>query len=247
MANWAHPTLNSNYTSLLSELKNRDLDVARMFRDAPASPVVGMVRLQRNPIQFEERTSSDWDTLVLSIAGGGTGVTTLAAFISSLNLGTMAGQNSNAVTITGGKITGVTGIGVANLSISTQKLADAAVTDVKLATSGLNLARFTLGNLSGSRIGNISAVKITSGTLTSNRLPGLSASKITFGRFNALRLGFGDGDTKFLRRDSIWAEIVLSNISDAGSIASKNIWEGRQSAYNSLEDYDANTIYFVTR
>ena len=246
MANWDHPTLNSNYTSLLSELKNRDLDVATMFKVAPASPVDGMVRLQRNPIQFQERIGTDWEPLILSPAGGGTGVNTLVAFKDSLSFGTMSSQNSDAVAITGGKITGVSGIGVANESIDTLQLADGAVTDVKLATSGLNLARFTVGNLNGSRIGDIPASKIATGTLDSNRLPGLAASKVTFGRFNALRLGFGDGATKFLRRDSIWATIKLSDLFDAGSIASKDIWEGSQSAYNSLGAYEDNRIYFIT-
>ena len=166
MANWDHPTLNSNYTSLLSELKNRDLDVARMFRDAPASPVAGMVRLQRNPIKFQQRGSSDWADLVLSIEGGGTGETTLLDFRDSLAFGTMSTQNSDAVAITGGTIKNVTGIGVKNGSITTIKLDDDAVTDDKLATNGLNIERFTIGTIGENRLPSISFDKLPFSFLT---------------------------------------------------------------------------------
>ncbi len=47
----------------------------------------------------------------VAVASGGTGATTAAGARTNLGLGSMATQNANAVAITGGTITGVTGIG----------------------------------------------------------------------------------------------------------------------------------------
>ncbi|MDO8585404.1 MAG: hypothetical protein Q7R85_04820, partial [bacterium] len=46
----------------------------------------------------------------VTVANGGTGADTIAAARTNLGLGTMATQNSNAVSITGGSISGVTGV-----------------------------------------------------------------------------------------------------------------------------------------
>ena len=152
MADWADPKLVSQYSDVLTELRGRDFDTASLFRDEPANPKQGMIRLVRNPIKFQERGASDWEDIILSIAGGGTGAATKTDARTSLGFGTLAAQNSDSVTITGGKITGVSGIGVGDGTITTDKIKDNAVTDDKLAANGLNISRFTLGQLNKTRI-----------------------------------------------------------------------------------------------
>ena len=49
-----------------------------------------------------------------------------------------------------------------------------------------------------------------------------------------------------LLEDSSIPELPLARISDAGSMASKNFWEGSQTEYNALSTYDDNTIYHIT-
>jgi hypothetical protein len=100
---WNLPTETTDYIQVLSNLKDRDIDATTLCLNVPVNPPTGTIRLARTPnILLEEWTGSVWTPRIMSVQGGGTGAANLDAFKASLGLGTMAYQNSNAVTITGG-------------------------------------------------------------------------------------------------------------------------------------------------
>lgn len=112
MADWSLPTLTSLYTAVLSILKDRDVDSATMA-EAPTTPPVGFIRWNRTLDKFQEWSGAAWVDQVLTLAGGGTGATTAAAARTAFGLGTIATQNANGVAITGGTLTGITGLTLA--------------------------------------------------------------------------------------------------------------------------------------
>lgn len=98
-ANWNNPLLSSPYVDFLADMKARDVDVLTMN---PGTNIpVDSKRWNAALNVFQNWNGSAWVNLVLGGAGGGTGSST------PVTLGTMATQNSNAVAITGGSITGV--------------------------------------------------------------------------------------------------------------------------------------------
>ena len=109
MANWNLPTVDSNYITFVDEVKNRDIDNARMFDGTPAATNIPTLTIRWNQSnnRFERWSGTVWEGRTIGITGGGTGATTAAGARSNLNLGSMATQNSNAVGVTGGSITGV--------------------------------------------------------------------------------------------------------------------------------------------
>lgn len=102
MANWANPLLTTQYDVFLSECKDRDVDAATMFLNAPTAPPVGAIKLVRAPVKLQEWDGAVWGDKVFDITAGGTGAATAAAARTNLGIGTMGTQNSNAVAITGG-------------------------------------------------------------------------------------------------------------------------------------------------
>lgn len=98
-ANWNNPLLTSLYVDFMDELKARDVDVLTM--NPGTNLPVDSKRWNAGTNTFQNWNGSAWVNLVLGAAGGGTGSSTPGS------LGTMALQNSNAVAITGGTITGV--------------------------------------------------------------------------------------------------------------------------------------------
>jgi hypothetical protein len=95
MANWSNPTLTSTYTNFLSELKDRDDDLARQFDGTTSSNMAtGTIRWNSTAKRWEKWTGSVWAELTATYAltaltttgnagiGGTlavTGATTLAA------------------------------------------------------------------------------------------------------------------------------------------------------------------------
>lgn len=73
-------------------------------------------------------------------------------------------------------------------SVGTGNLKNGAVTDVKLASSGLDVSRFTTGVLNVNLVPNIPASKITSGVLSPSTIPSINASKITSGTIDVAHI-----------------------------------------------------------
>ncbi len=108
--NWLNPTITSNYITFVDEMKARDNDaITLMGLGIPTTPPYAGINLVRSPVKFQEYRGSGtgFVDLVLSPAGGGTGVTSIPALVPQLGLGTMSTQNANAVNITAGSLNGV--------------------------------------------------------------------------------------------------------------------------------------------
>jgi len=72
------------------------------------NPPLGALIFERNPGRFLEFTVNGWGTRLIGIPGGGTGSLDAAGARANLGIGTMGVQNSNAVSITGGIVFGLT-------------------------------------------------------------------------------------------------------------------------------------------
>jgi microcystin-dependent protein len=107
MADWTQPVNTTLYNLVLSILRDRDFDAGSLFVAPPTNPIAGMIRFDRTGNKFQEYDGTQWQDKILSVAGGGTGASTINDIRNSLGLGTMSTQNSNNVNITGGTITGV--------------------------------------------------------------------------------------------------------------------------------------------
>jgi len=94
--------LTDAYATFLATVKARDEDAATMVKTGTNIPT-GFIAWDNSAMKFQRWSGAAWVDLVLAVAGGGTGS-------SSLSLGTMATQNANAVAITGGTIAGLTSL-----------------------------------------------------------------------------------------------------------------------------------------
>jgi len=108
MADWSKPTITSNYVTFVDEVKDRDFDAISLQYNALVNPPNASVKLVRSPVKFQQWMTGAWNELTLSVEGGGTGQTSIAGFRTSLGLGSMAYQNSNAIAVTGGTIANIT-------------------------------------------------------------------------------------------------------------------------------------------
>lgn len=177
MGDFNEPTVGSAYTQVLYWLKERDLDAMTLCAlGVPTNPPDYAVWMERSgaAIKFY-----DWQPGVgmvvkyLEVAGGGTGATTAAGARTNLGLGTIATQNSNAVNITGGTITGVafdagainTGVlALARGGLGISMTLGAVGTYLRsngtnIAFSAISIADLAAGDYSG---------KVTSGTYSIN-------------------------------------------------------------------------------
>ena len=107
MANWANPTITSNYITFVDEVKARDVDAITLQAVAVTNPPVSSIRLLRAPTKFQEWNGTTWIDKILSPEGGGTGSNSLAGISGQLGLGTMAYQNANNINVSGGSLSNV--------------------------------------------------------------------------------------------------------------------------------------------
>lgn len=111
MADWANPTVGSNYLTFVDEVKDRDVDVGLMQAPSANTPT-NYKRYNTSDNKFQSWNGAAWVDLILSIAGGGTGAATASAARTNLGLGSMALQDANAVAIVGGTISGISSLSV---------------------------------------------------------------------------------------------------------------------------------------
>lgn len=118
MADWSDtsPQETTPYTQVLPALRDRDKDAA-MMAESPTNPPIGYKRWNTAASKLQVWNGASWDDLILSLAGGGTGAIDAASARTALGLGSMAVQNNNAVSITGGIISGLTSLGVSGNTI----------------------------------------------------------------------------------------------------------------------------------
>jgi hypothetical protein len=136
MADWSLPVLTTDYVDVLTGLLARDVDALTLCYSTPTNIPTGAVRFDRNLYKFQEFNGVSWGTLYITIEGGGTGSVTAAGARTNLGLGTLAVQNSNAVTITGGAISGVA-LSAADVSSGT----------LACARGGTGISSYTAGDL----------------------------------------------------------------------------------------------------
>lgn len=162
MADWNNPTTASNYsTSVLQVLKARDFDAISLCLADPTNMVDDMIKLVRSPVKFQRRSSGAWVDMLLDITGGGTGAATAGGARTALGLGTMATQDSSAVSISGGTLAG----GGAGLT---------ALTAANITSGG------TLPALNGSNLTNLVATNLATGTVAPARLGSGSGGAVKF-------------------------------------------------------------------
>lgn len=111
MADWAKPTITSNYVVFVDEIKNRDIDAITLQANVVTNPPIGAIKLLRTPTMFQEWNGTAFVNKYISIAGGGTGADNAPSARNNLGLGTMAVQNSNAIAVTGGTVANLTSSG----------------------------------------------------------------------------------------------------------------------------------------
>ena len=196
MANWNNPTVDSNYITFVDEVKNRDIDNARMFDGTAATNIPTLtIRWNQSNNRFERWSGTAWEGRTIGITGGGTGATTPSGARSALGLRLMAQQAPDDVSITGGSITGVSFSGTGTLSgnASTASTWQTART-LQIGNTGKSVngsanvtwtaAEIGTSNNTGNTVvtrnasGNFSA-----GTITANgsALTNLNASNLTTG------------------------------------------------------------------
>lgn len=116
---WTADDETSPYLNLLDDLLQRDVEVGMMNFDSTSHIPEFFIKYHRAG-KLQERQSGAWVDQVIAIDGGGTGAATAAGARTTLGLGTMATQNSNAVAVTGGAVaaslTGSTNIPAAGLT-----------------------------------------------------------------------------------------------------------------------------------
>ena len=107
MANWNLPAITSGYLDFVTEMNDKFVDAGTIGYGSPTNLPERAMRFNRTINIFEEWVGGAWVSKVIGVAGGGTGATTPGEIRTNLGLGSMSTQNSNAVAITGGSITGV--------------------------------------------------------------------------------------------------------------------------------------------
>lgn len=176
-ADWNHPQIGDAYVAVLTtHLMGRDVDALTLQKTAPSNLPDGAIAYDRATDLFKEWNSAGaaFVTKVLSLAGGGTGGSSAAGARASLGLGSMAVQDSTAVAITGGAISGIT-LDASVLTTGIVALARGG-TGATLAIGAAgeflqSVAGAVAFGHDGSNLNNLNASNINSGTISAARLP----------------------------------------------------------------------------
>lgn len=160
-ANWNLPTVASHYaTEVLPVIHEKTVDAVTLFNTDGSNIPPNSIKFNRSTNLFQERLAGVWVNKALSLAGGGTGAQSAFEARANLGLGSMAGQDSNNVVITGGSITGLASLGVsgtitANLfsgsgasltALNASNLASGTVPTARLGAGVANSGNFLRGD-----------------------------------------------------------------------------------------------------
>lgn len=136
-ANWNFPTITRNYsTEILQDIKARDEDALTLLGGtSPSNLPIGAIKYDRATFELSEWDGAVFNVKYLALSSGGTGAVDASGARTNLGIGTIATQNSNAVAITGGTVSGLTSLGVSgNTTLSgTLSVASTAANAIDVA------------------------------------------------------------------------------------------------------------------
>lgn len=199
MANWNLPTITSGYIEFVDEMNSKFVDAGTLHFGAPVNLPEHAFRFNRSVNIFEEWDLATWNPKVIGVAGGGTGANTASGARTTLGIGSMGTQNSNAVNITGGAISGV--------ALNANDLATGIVALARGGT-GSSLALGPIGSTfisngtsvvfdTGINISQLNASSLVAGTVPQARLPTniayIDTANQTFVGFNTFKNPAGGG------------------------------------------------------
>ena len=175
MSNWNLPTITSGYLDFVTEMNDKFVDAGTIGYGAPTNLPEHAMRFNRSINIFEEWVANAWVAKVIGIVGGGTGASDPATARVNLGLGSMATQNSNAVNITGGSITGVA-LDAGAITTGIVALARGG-TGASLALGGVGTVLLSNGSAvvfaPGTSITQLNASNLTTGIVPLDRLAGV--------------------------------------------------------------------------
>ena len=103
MSNWSLPTVDSNYTSVITEIKNRDLDLAKGLDPAttagPSVETAGMIRWNSVNNHWQKYSGTAWGVLSTAYAISISGNAATATTATSSTTASTATNSTNAANI----------------------------------------------------------------------------------------------------------------------------------------------------
>jgi len=212
MANWNLPTPQSGYINFVAEMNDKFYDSARMYYQDSINIPIGTIRFNRSGYVFDEWDSniSTWLPRTIGVTGGGTGSNNATGARANLGLGSMATQNSNAVSITGGSITGIS-FDISSVTTGVLPLARGGTgSSLALGAQGTVLMSYAGSTqfTSGVNITQLDAGALTQGIVPSARLTGVGklAEQNTWGARNTF-----NGDSIFSGSSYAWGCTVFAS------------------------------------
>lgn len=147
-ANWNNPTTTRNYaTEILPDIKTRDEDAITLLGGtAPTNLPIGAIKYNRTTKELQEWSGSIFNNIGIAVGSGGTGGTDAASARTNLGIGSLGTQNSNAVTITGGSISGLSLFSTnANATINGTLIINSSAADAIDVAGGINAGSGNVG------------------------------------------------------------------------------------------------------